>query len=347
MKTFSGMRGAAGLLLVACSCLHAEVAGLEGTSALFTTNEVLEIGLVGPVGATITDRDDRAERRFRLVVDGAEQDVWVRVRGKSRSRRSICKFPPLRFRFEQGSGLFAGHEKLKLVTHCRNSERGDADVMEEYAAYRIFNLLSPVSLRVRPLRITYTDTAGDPGENVQQHYGFLIESVRELAERSGGEERELEGVALAWLDPDQAALVYVFQYLIGNTDWSFVAGDGSRYCCHNGRLLGIGDEIHYVPYDFDLAGLVSTRYAKPDPSLHLRSVRQRRYRGFCTDSGTLLRAIRQVVEREAEIDRIIRELPGLDEKQKQKDLAYVGEFFEQASAGNELLERFENRCLSE
>ena len=36
-----------------------------------------------------------------------------------------------------------------------------------------------------------------------------------------------------------------------------------------------------VPYDFDHAGIVSTPYALPAEELHMSSVRQRRYRGYC------------------------------------------------------------------
>ncbi|MEJ2400269.1 MAG: hypothetical protein P8Y52_02650 [Xanthomonadales bacterium] len=332
-------------VLVACFGLLAEAAPNGPPAGLFESTDLLEVELIGPVSSVLKDRDERNEQRFVLAHDGIEQAVRVRVRGHSRSRRSICTFPPLRFRFEDGVGAFAGQEKLKLVTHCRNGERGDASAMAEYAAYRIFNLLSPLSLRVRPLRLTYTDTDGRLDRNARQRYGFLIEPVEQLAERTDGERLELDGVALAWLDPEQAALVYVFQYLIGNTDWSFIASDDKAHCCHNGRLLRVDGLIDYVPYDFDLAGLVDAHYAKPDPSLRLRSVRQRRYRGFCTDPDVLARAIRRVVEQEEAILDVIRTVPGLDEKRRAKALAYLGDFFEEARDENELLERFEKRCL--
>jgi hypothetical protein len=317
----------------------------ETVPDLFDANEPLAVELVGPVWSVLQDREERNEQRFRLLQGGVEQDVWIRVRGNSRSRKSTCQFPPLRFRFEAPVGAFAGQQKLKLVTHCRNSELGDADVMEEYAAYRIFNLLSPVSLRVRPLRLDYSDTDDRLGRNARQHYGFLIEPVQQLAARTGGELVALDGVALAWLDPDQAALVYVFQYLIGNTDWSLIRGEGAEQCCHNGRLLKIDGRIHYVPYDFDLSGLVNARYATPDPSLNLRNVRQRRYRGFCTDTDTLRNAVRAVVGQEQAIYDVVRSTPGLDARRQQKAMAYLGDFFEMASDESELLAQFDKRCL--
>jgi len=313
---------------------------------LFDEVGLLEIELRGPVSSTIEDRDQREERPYVLTLDGVEQDVWVRVRGKSRSRKDVCRFPLLRLRFEDAIGPFAGQNELRLVTHCRNNERGDADVMEEYAAYRAFSVLTPVSYRVRPMRITYSDTEGRLTKRAQRRYGFFVEPPEQMAMRTAGVMRELKGLAPSQLNADHAARVYVFQYMIGNTDWSLVTGDGEAYCCHNGQLLEVDGQIHYVPYDFDLAGVVSAPYAKPDPSLRLRNVRLRRYRGICTESETLRIALRSVVQHEEDIYRVFRTAPGIGEEQKDADIEYLGRFFEEARNEEELLGYFEKRCLS-
>lgn len=316
----------------------------DDASALFEDDSLLEITLTGPVSTTLKDRKERLERPYQLELDGVTQQVQVRVRGKSRSREDICRFPPLRIRFEAPSGVFSGQEELKLVTHCVNSDRGDNYVLREYAAYRIFNVISPVSFRVRPLLITYADTDRHLRKSARRHYGFFLESAKSLAMRTGGTPSELEGVALAWMDSDQAALVYVFQYLIGNTDWSLMTGDGSDYCCHNGLLVDIDDQIHYVPYDFDLSGLVDARYAKPDPSLRLRSVRKRRYMGYCTRPEILQAATRNIVQSEDEIYAVLRSSPGLSEKQVASNLEYLGGFFEKARSEEQLLAEFHKWC---
>ena len=36
-----------------------------------------------------------------------------------------------------------------------------------------------------------------------------------------------------------------------------------------------------MPYDFDHAGLVDAPYAMPAEELHLSSIHERRYRGYC------------------------------------------------------------------
>jgi len=333
-------------LLATWLCVQAAVVSANSPPSLFDTHDPLEVELTGPVSAAIEDRSERQERGFLLDLDGVQREVWVRVRGKSRSRDEVCDFPPLRLDFADPSTVAAGETSLKLVTHCLNDERGDADVMEEYAAYRAFGLLSPAAFRVRPARITYTDTGGRLDEDARHHYGFLIEPPKQLARRTGGELLELPGVSLSRLDADQAALVYVFQYMIGNTDWSLVTGDGADHCCHNGLLLGIDGRIHYVPYDFDLAGIVNARYAKPDPSLRLRNVRKRRYLGFCTPPEILDAAIRKVAAHEEAIYDVVRTAPGLSEKARAAGVEYLEGFFEKARDPDDLRKQLEKQCKS-
>jgi hypothetical protein len=76
----------------------------------------------------------------------------------------------------------------------------------------------------------------------------------------------------------------VFEYFIGNTDWSV------EYL-QNVKLLATDtNSVAYtVPYDFDHAGIVSPPYAKPAEQLQLSSVRERRYRGYCLTDLSLLR----------------------------------------------------------
>jgi hypothetical protein len=176
--------------------------------------------------------------------------------------------------------IFEGQGQLKLVTHCRDSDAYEQNVLEEYAAYRIFAMLSDVALRTRLLKIRYIDTEKATPEPVVR-YGFLIEPEAELASRTGGEILHVSHVNRLSLNTRQAAVSFAFQYLIGNTDWGLVAAIGDENCCHNGIMLDIGGSHYYVPYDFDQAGLVNARYAKPAAEVRTRSVRTRRYRGYC------------------------------------------------------------------
>lgn len=328
-------------LFAALACLLVPAGVVAGS--VFEEDSLLEVELAGPLDSTLEDLEQRQERRFVLRVDGAEIDVMVRVRGKSRAR--VCKFPPLRISFPEGleETVFAGQESLKLVSHCRGDKSGDVNAMEEYMAYRIFNLLSPVSYRVRPLRIRFSDTEKQTADDPR--YGFLIEPSSVVAARNDGELIDRKSISLGQLDPQQAALTYVFQYMIGNTDWSLVAAEEEAYCCHNGKLLDIDEAIYYVPYDFDLAGLVNASYAKPDPSLKLRNVRLRRYRGFCSSQQVLLDAVEQAASLKNQVLEIVATTPGLTDRDRKKAAAYLEDFFEKAADSKALAEKFERRCL--
>ena len=46
---------------------------------------------------------------------------------------------------------------MKVVTNFRNSEAYDEYVLREYLCYKIYNAISPVSFRVRLLKMKYDE----------------------------------------------------------------------------------------------------------------------------------------------------------------------------------------------
>jgi len=314
-------------------------------SPLFEDTSILEVELEGPMWSLIKNKEDRDEQSFVLRTEDADFDLKVRARGNSRMR--VCEFPLLRFNFKKSEtkgSLFEGQDKLKLVTRCKKGDRAEVDVLEEYAAFRIFSLLSDVSYRVRLVHLDYKDTDGRLKKAFESSYGFLIEPLEQLVSRSAGKLTEIPAVALGHIDEDQAALVYVFQYLIGNTDWSFVKADADDSCCHNIELVKIGDKQFPVPYDFDLAGVVNATYAKPDPSLKIKKVWQRQYRGFCTDPDVLRRALSRISSKEGQVMGVIASLPALTEKEKGKKMDYLEKVFRKADDQGEIIKSFEKSC---
>jgi hypothetical protein len=325
------------LLLLAGGAGHA--------SPLFEDDGILEVTLEGPVSITINDTEHRDEHPFSLTVDGSRLDVAVRVRGISRAQ--VCGFPPLRLDFsasDTSATIFSGQRRLKLVTHCKKTASYEQNVLEEYAAYRIFNVLSDVSFRVRLLRIRYIDTT-KPDKDALLRYGFLIESKEALAERNEGTLVEPRRVTKNYLDETQIGLAYVFQYLIGNTDWGLIRAIDADICCHNGVIVGIEGRHFYVPYDFDRAGLINARYAKPDPTLRIRRVTQRRYRGYCMADDALRDALRAVVGDQETILGIMTALGAMTGLDLEESSEYVRSFFEAAADEEKLLREFEKRCL--
>ena len=230
---------------------------------LFRSDDLLELTVRGPFGAINRERDK--EKRYpdsRLSYktdDGAnvDLDIELQVRGNFRLDKNVCRFAPLRVFFKKDQTrdtLFSKQKKLKLVTLCKpGSNKYQQYVIQEYLIYRMFNILSDLSFRVRLVHVTYVDSTRKDRE--QSQYGFLIENKKRLAKRLKMKTIDLHRVSVADHDPKQLNLVSVFQFFVGNTDWSVIEGETGEACCHNAKLLGmnhpsvrcrIGPDLSYL-----------------------------------------------------------------------------------------------------
>lgn len=322
------------------------IAGHLIASPLFDDTTVLEVTVAGPVGTLIRDARQKTYLPFSISTGGETRAA--ELRGRGHSRLQVCDFPPLRLKFPEpppATSIFTGQDKIKMVTHCRHSARGEQDLLEEYAAYLILNAVTELSYRVRLLRVRYVDSDGVLSDEGELFFAFLIEPKEEFAERTGVQPVSLKGFPLYRHDLNNAALMYVMQYLLGNTDYMMLRADYDEKCCHNVELFERDSKIISVPYDFDLAGLVNAGYARPDSKLRIRRVTQRLYRGLCTDRIYLDAAIETVLSSEEEIQAVINAVPGLEPRNQERTAAYVDKFFDKAADKQKLLDSFERACL--
>jgi len=314
-------------------------------SSLFDDNSILEVTMSGPLSTLIKQKRNREQYPFTLAIDDASVDVAVRIRGNTRV--DLCRFPPLRLNFT-ASGPdgtpFAGEDKLKLVTHCQNgSEKSQDSVFNEFTAYRFFNLISDRSYRVRLLRIRYEDTDGKQRNLEESHYGFLIESDEGLARRLGGTVAKVEAIRFSRLDIQQTARLSVFQYLIGNKDWSFVTADNDDTCCHNIDLLDVDSTLVPIPYDFDLAALTRANYrARP----RLNRSNKREYNGYCrTPTDMVDQAIDHIQSLKDEILSTALHVTALNNETRERRATFTAAYFEEAVGKAALLAKFERNCI--
>jgi hypothetical protein len=255
---------------------------IRSPSAFFASEQPLEVTLTTNIGKIRGDR--RADPPWRPATLSYKSDsgsaVTVPVEARTRGiwRLKMCDFPPLRLNFKgettRGT-IFHKLDKPKLVSYCQDNDLYEQYILQEYQLYRIYGLLTPVSHRVRLFKFNYADSGS--GKIRAKRYGFIMEEPNALGARLGGRVLEQKGALPADLDPFQDALFGVFQYFIGNTDFSVGA-------LHNVELFfATQGTISPVPYDFDFSGVINARYAIPDPSLNIPNVRQRLFRGYCTD----------------------------------------------------------------
>ena len=307
-------------------------AGAQGVSAppsssVFGSDALLTMTIRTDLRALLRDRgEDRKDHAgvVRLArADGGVDSaaIELRTRGIFRRRPSVCAFPPLRIgigRRAAANTPFEGERRIKLVTHCRNPDQYEQYVLQEYLIYRAYALLTDLSLRTRLARVTYEDAVGR--EKPVTKYGILIEDERRLAERHRLRVVEDTGTPMARLDPSRTVFMAVFQYFIGNTDWSIRA-------LHNIVLLAdSAGRLLPVPYDFDWAGVIATRYAQPDTALPIRSVKERLYAGYCGPIEDFEPIFARFREERAAIESLY-DLEPLERDQREQARRYYAEFF--------------------
>ena len=324
--TGRNLAATAALAVVACLCEP------HASADVFAENTALEVRLSAPLGAVFRARQDPEYQPATLAyrdASGADVVVPLRVRMRGKSRAAVCSFPPLLLNFRTGDlagTLLEGEDRLKLVTHCDSRASYDDYVLLEYLAYRALNLLTPHSLRARLVAVSYTDSARE--RDLGTRRGILLEDEERFAERQGWTIVESPAVARSAYDPESLALLDVFQYLIGNTDWSALAGPSGDECCHNVVPYARADGTFVpVPYDFDASGIVDPPHAAPDERLRIRDVRQRLYRGQCRSPAELAPTFARFEEQEPAILALFEDGQGLDASVAARARGYVGEFF--------------------
>lgn len=321
--------------MLAGLCLFAAATAGE-PERLFQDEAPLRLEIRGPLRTLIRNADgEPSPYAAMLSIAGAPEEthaIELTARGNSRRDKNICQFPPLRVEFTQKpdkASVFDDQKRLKLVTHCRNQAKFQQYYLLEYTAYRLLNALTPASLRVRLALIDYIDE--DKEKVIATRYGFFIEDVDDAAKRNDLREIDVADADLAQIDAEAGALYSVFQYMIGNLDWSMHNPPPDSNCCHNTRLLAAkaapDENMIPVPYDFDYSGFVDSPYALPPDGINVRSVRSRRYRGFCVHNAPARAALAAIRTKRAELYATLDGVPGMEEKTAQKARKYLDSFF--------------------
>lgn len=331
---------------------YAERAQRAANSPLFASDEPIRMTLRTDIEWLRDERNDSIEVEGTLTfvdLDGTEvtKPVDTRTRGNFRRNKKNCNFPPLRLDFptrQMEGTVFEGQDKLKLVTPCHH-DRDDYQnyVFDEYLVYRLLNVLTPRGHRVRLVEITYEDIEGD--YDTRTRFGFLIEDEDAMAERNTATLEEVTQFHPARTRSDFSVLVALFNYMIGNTDWSPVY-------FHNVKLIRTQEADYLtVPYDFDFSGIVNARYATVDPSLQnrIRRVRNRLYRGFCRPELTHPEAVRPFAEKRAELEAVFTDFAALgfehyDEDDAKDSIEYLEDFWKVVDDPDEFEDEILDNC---
>jgi hypothetical protein len=304
---------------------------------LFSSEDTLAITLTAPWRQLERDESYQGAYPARIQYrdeSGGDVELDLTVERRGVKRQVACSFPPIRLRFEKETvkgTTFRGQTSLKMVTHCEKSARFDQYYVLEMLAYRMHNLLTEYSFRVRPLEVTYLDS--DTGKTGKSRFAFLIEDDSDVAKRNDLKKLKIPSVSASRLEPEVASQFALFEFMIGNVDWAATAGPDPEECCHNVKLIAPrpleqDDSIIPLAYDFDSAGLVDAPYAAPPNGLPINSVTQRLYRGYCVHNASLPTARQDILERESALRALIAAEDRLASGSKKKADRYLDDFFD-------------------
>jgi hypothetical protein len=316
---------------------------------LFQDHATLRAEISAPFSRIIRERpkDQESPGRFSYRgPDGTAVELDVQLRARGRYRHANCDFPPLRlnFRRSQVEGtLFDGQNKLKMVVHCKDTLRYAQSVLREYLAYRLLNALTDRSFQVRLLEVTYVDS--DERRPRMVRSAFLIEDEGRLADRLGMQQLNVFPDGVEDLKGEHLNLTSVFQYLIGNTDFSPILGSNNK-CCHNTVLFGKeGLPLLAIPYDFDMSGFVYAPYAEPDEGLGIDNVRQRLYQGFCANNRHVDASVDRFLQARETLYALIADQQELEPTVRENLADYMDEFYAVIDDPRGLQREIVERCL--
>ena len=314
---------------------------------IFTETSPVKISVMTDIDGLLSNRVDP---KYQGAVVSVLGDDWIiggdtEIKMAGNSRRELCDLPPMKIKLEGFDQPWSNKiDKLKIVLSCRADEQSEEMVIKEYLSYKLYNIISPESYHVRLVEVTFTEPTGEIYDQVT---GFILEQDDHLEKRISVEEMKKKNLNTAGLihafyrnhqeeQIEQFNLVSVFQYMIGNTDWSI-------HTRHNIKIFEKEGYLVPVPYDFDYSGLVNAPYAKPCQNAPIENVTDRFYQGQCMTVTDLQGTIDIFNEKEEALFALINGSP-LTNAQKNKCRSYLKQFYRTINDDKKLSQQLEKTC---
>ncbi|HEX4372399.1 MAG TPA: hypothetical protein VHZ50_03745, partial [Puia sp.] len=134
---------------------------VTNTSRLFKNNKQ---GFVLPAAAVTK------------LANGTDVNDRIQIEVRGHFRHDYCYVPPLKVIFNYDkSAVLSPLKSLKLVNECKISNVYDQYILKEFVAYKIYNLISDMSFRVRLLNVNFVDSLGK--KKPATVHSFLLEDI--------------------------------------------------------------------------------------------------------------------------------------------------------------------------
>lgn len=304
---------------------------IQTVSSVFLSEQPLPITLIFDIKDIKKNTNDSTYFKTSIsykLENSTEQNINVKIRRRGNYRLKNCYFPPITIKLDEENTkntTFDGHKKLKLVMPCLQQKDKNDNVIKEYLAYKLFELVSPYHFKTRLADLTFDEIKG---EKIKTHNikGILIEDDKAVAKRFNGKVYKRYSHPLNH-EPVASVKNALFQYMIGNTDFS-------QAYLHNMKVIFVDNNMIPLPYDFDMSGLVNCSYAVVSQiqgeSLGLTSVKQRKYRGFVRKKAVFHQVRQEFLEQQGNMISILDKNEKYFSNPKEFDAArkYVLSFFD-------------------
>jgi len=349
------MTGLFALSLVAPAGLAAQAPdsadkGPHKPARLFRDSEPIAITLSADFKTIFKDRDSMSTKKYpgKLSYVGEAGDTVtldVELANRGHFRLRTCDFIPLKVHFnkeQSAKGPFGREGALKLGTHCKNNDTYVQNTYVEYAINRMYNLVTPLSLKSRLTQVTYVDPK-NPKFTVTQP-GIWFQDEDDLMKEVAGKIVMQQGATGASMEPRQMAITDIFQYMIGNTDMSV-------WALHNYRVVSMDSSSNFYAfaYDFDWAGLVDAPYAAPDAQLQIKynvtRVTDRLYRSVvCYPPELLTKTLNLFKAQKDSIYQTLRGRPEIKPNRLKAAEGYLDKFYKDLDDPKKVKSVFEEPC---
>lgn len=298
---------------------------------LFSAEEPLQLTLKFDVQAFMNNRQQDIYHGAEMTMGVNDDDQLshsVQIKARESIGRKFCAQPPLWLKIDN-TGTQSDPQKdiylMNLVLPCKDAARYEPYVLREYLAYKLYSIITPLSYRIRLVRLSIIDTG--KGNEVTENWAFLQEPDEIMAGRLNGMMIENDQLSIHTVNPDVMNILSMFQLMIGNPDYS-VTGR------HNLKIMTskeYGPEGFIpVPYDFDYSGLVNADYAIPSASLGISSVRDRYYLGPCRTKEVHKETIQDLAKFEDKIMAYVKNFEYLDNEEKVDMMNYLDSYFKES-----------------
>ena len=306
---------------------------------LFEDDKMIEISLRFDLTTYFRTKPQDSYLNANLTIhfdqkDSVSRDIKLKTRGIFRNK--YCTFPPIELNIKKANFGYSDLNKiskLKLVPQCSSGKDKEDYVLREYLTYKLFNVLTDTSFRVRLLSINYIDT--QKKRKPLHQYGFFIEPVEMVTARTNSLQVKLKTLNQKDITAKIMDRVSLFNYMIGNYDWS-VPGQHNIIVLKSLNMDPYGLGIA-IPHDFDWTGLVNPTYAVPTEEIGTENVRERVFEGICRSKEIYDKELSLLLEKKEAFYAVINDFPYIDQRVKKDITSYLDSFFNQVAGRRDIV----------